>query len=265
MESGRVPALARAALDAPFEFEFAYVDETGDKGDPAVSPGATRTCTLGCVLVPGGDWTDRLDWLTGVRREIRDTYGILLRHELKANVLLRGRGDLRHLGLGGGQRRDVFRRSLGALSVVASGVFAIVIDKEARPMDYRPEDRAWTYLLQRLRIRSEQSGKPIILVHDAGDDATVRAIHRRFRRHSFAPGGSRVSAPLLVEDPVPRDSASSYFVQAADLVAYAGFRRFQAPGAKSGSVCDETMWDELRPVWRTEVTNARRDAIVVWP
>ncbi len=263
MESGRVPALARAALDAPFE--FAYVDETGDKGDPAVSPGATRTYTLGCVLVPGGDWTDRLDWLTGVRREIRDTYGILLRHELKANVLLRGRGDLRHLGLGDGQRRDVFRRSLGALSVVASGVFAIVIDKEARPMDYRPEDRAWTYLLQRLRIRSEQSGKPIILVHDAGDDATVRAIHRRFRRHSFAPGGSRVSAPLLVEDPVPRDSASSYFVQAADLVAYAGFRRFQSPGPKSGSVCDETMWDELRPVWRPEVTNARRDAIVVWP
>ncbi len=102
-------------------------------------------------------------------------------------------------------------------------------------------------------------------MHNAGDDATVRAIHRRFRRHSFAPGGSRVSAPLLVEDPVPRDSASSYFVQAADLVAYAGFRRFQAPGAKSGSVCDETMWDELRSVWRTEVTNARRDAIVVWP
>lgn len=263
MDPGLVPALAKAAIDAPFE--FAYVDETGDKGDPVASPGATRTYTLGCVLVPGGDWTDRLDWLAEVRREMRDTYGILVRHELKANVLLRGRGDLRDLGLGDGQRRDVFRRSLAALSVVASGVFAVVIDKEARPMDFQPEERAWTYLLQRLRIRSEHLGRPIILVHDAGDDATVRAIQRRFRRHSFAPGGRRVSAPLLVEDPVPRDSASSYFIQAADLVAYAAFRRFQAPGARSGSVCDQTMWDELRPVWRTEVTTARRDAIVVWP
>ncbi|WIE67934.1 hypothetical protein [Curtobacterium sp. MCLR17_054] len=90
-------------------------------------------------------------------------------------------------------------------------------------MEYRPEDRAGAYLLQRLRIRSDQPGKPILLVHDVGDDATVRGVHRRFRRHSLA------------------------------------------PGAKTGGVCDETMWDELRPVWRTEVTNARRDAVVVWP
>jgi len=216
--------------------EFAYVDETGDSGDMA--QGGSRTYTLGCVLAPIDHWTDRLDLLSEVRRGIKDTYQIRMRDELKANYLIRPRGPLKNSGLGDGQLRDIYRRMLNGLNVVSSGVFAVVIDKEHLQSGYDPAERAWHFLLQRLRIRSQLMSHPIIVVHDEGEDKRVRRWHRAFRRHSYDPQGRRVQAKLLVEDPVPRASILSYFVQAADLVAYAAFRRVQPPMASKASVCD---------------------------
>ena len=115
--------------------------------------------TLGCVLLPIDNWTDRLDLMVEVRRGIKKTYGVRMRDELKANYLLRGRGPLAGLELGDGQRRDIWQRALGGVSIVASGVFAVVIDKERASGD--PFERAWTYLLQRLRIRSTADQRPI--------------------------------------------------------------------------------------------------------
>jgi hypothetical protein len=243
--------------------EFAYIDESGNTG--LVTKGGTRTYTLGCVVVPLDHWTDRLDLMVEARREIRSTYRIRLRDELKANYLLRGRGPLAELGLGDGQRRDIYRRLLTATGLASSGSFAVVIDKEDARFSGDPAERAWEYLLQRLRIRSERRGHPIIVVHDDGDADRVRKHVRRFRRHSYAPGGKSVTAPMLVEDPVARDSAVSYFVQSADLVAYSAFRRFQPPSARNASVCSEQMWETLSTNWLVEVNPRRSDGIVVYP
>lgn len=243
--------------------EFAYIDESGNTGP--VAKGGTRTFTLGCMLVPVDAWTDRLDVMVEARRSIRRAYGIRMQDELKANYLLKGRGPLHDLQLGDGQRRDIYKRLLHASNIVSSGVFAIVIDKERLSPAKDPFDTAWEYLLQRLRIRSEMAERPIVVVHDDGDRERVRKIHRRFRRFSFAPGGTGVAAPLLVEDPVARDSRNSYFVQSADLLAYSAFRAVQPPSPRQASVCSEQMWGEVRPLWAREVERRRRDGIVVYP
>lgn len=243
--------------------EFAYIDESGNVGAPA--KGGTRSYTLGCVMVPMDHWTDRLGVMVEARSEIRRTYKVLLRSELKANYLLRNRGPLEPLRLGDGQRRDIYKRLLVATNVASSGVFAVIIDKEHPRFSGDPAERAWEYLLQRLRIRSDTMGHPIMVVHDDGDADRVRKHMRRFRRHSWAPGGRSVPAPLLIEDPVPRNSDLSYFIQAADLTAYAAFRRFQPPAVRNGSVCNELMWDVMSARWMTNVSRSRSDGIVVYP
>lgn len=71
---------------------------------------------------------------------------------------------------------------------------------------------------------------------------------------------------LLVDDPVPRRSHQSYFVQLADLVAYSGFRAFVPPGTSIGAVCPADMWDELGAATHTAVSGLRprsRPGIVV--
>lgn len=243
--------------------EFAYVDESGNTG--LTAKGGTRTYTLGCALVPADSWTDRLDLIVEARRQIRDVYGVKMADELKANYLLRSRGPLSDLGLGDGQRRDMYRRLLTATSLVSSSVVAVVVDKEDTSRVKDPFDTAWKFLLQRLRIRSEVMGHPIVLVHDAGEDDRVRKVLRQFRRISYAPGGKRVEARGLIEDPVPRDSSSSYFIQSADLLAYAAFRRVQPPAARQASVCSQEMWGTVAGKWMIKASPRRGDGIVLYP
>ncbi|MGX9921993.1 DUF3800 domain-containing protein [Streptomyces sp. NPDC002248] len=243
-------------------FEWAYVDETGDSG---MSTGGSATYTLACVLVPADGWTQRLDVLTQMRRQLGKRYGVRLRDEIKANYLLRSRGDLKRYSLGDGQRRDIYQTHMKSLMLVSSGVFAVVIDKQKMTKLRDPSEIAWTYLMQRLRERSNQSGVPVALVHDEGEDVKIRAAHRAFRRVSWDARGARVQAPYFVEDPIPRRSNDSYFVQLADLCAYAAFRRIVPPTGKAGSVCNEKMWSELGERVLAEVSTNRPDGIVCWP
>lgn len=248
-----------ASSESP-RLEFAYVDESGDSGS------ASQTYTLGCLLVPADEWTARLDLLIGLRRGIKQSYGVRFRDEIKANYLLRGRGPLKSLQLGDGQRRDIYQRHLRLVRLIGSGAFAVVIQKGLITTGKDPAEQAWLYLFQRLRIRSEKTGVPIVLVHDEGDADRVRRLHRAFRRHSWSAGQQSVTAPLLVEDPVPRRSDQSFFIQTADLLAYAAYRRVHPPeGRSAGSVCNELMWDELGPRVLSEVAHDRVDGIVVWP
>jgi hypothetical protein len=49
----------------------------------------------------------------------------------------------------------------------------------------------------------------------------------------------------LVDDPMPKDSDQSLFIQLADLVAYAAFRNLYPPSNSVGKVVDQNMWNNL--------------------
>jgi hypothetical protein len=74
----------------------AYVDESGNTGDP--SAGGSLTYSLGCVLLYANSWPGAFDKLLDFRRRVRTTFGIPMRAEIKANYLLRNSGDRRLAG-----------------------------------------------------------------------------------------------------------------------------------------------------------------------
>lgn len=228
---------------------IAYIDESGNTGDP--NSGGSLTFTLGCVLVDADAWPATFDGLLRFRRRVKDKFGVHMRSEIKANYLLRNSGDLRRYRLGHGARHVIYRAHLRVLHSLGVRAFAIVVDKRANYSS--PDDcfnTAWESLLQRLERTSTKEDTRFIVVHDEGENDAVRKWVRKARRHltaGSAYGGGTIIAPasLLVDDPVARQSSQSYFIQVADLVAYAAFRSIVAPGPKLAGVCPQGMWGEI--------------------
>lgn len=109
---------------------LAYVDESGDTGDPR--GGGSITYTLGCVLVDADAWPSAFDELLVFRRRIRVTFGVPMRAEIKANYLIRGSGDLRGVALAPAARYLIYRAHLRVLNSLPARAFGVVIDKRAQ-------------------------------------------------------------------------------------------------------------------------------------
>jgi len=253
----------------------AYVDESGNVG--TVGRGATLTFTLACVLMPAADWLPTFDQMIAFRRFLRARFGVPVRAELKATYLLRNQGPhFKEHPLPDGMRRTIYRQAMRLHAKLGLQTFAVVIDKaklEQQRPGLNPRDVAWEYLLQRLERAS--NGEPlgptdILIVHDAGEAEVARRLARKARRHGTAGsqfGTGSISAPFLrlIDDPIPRDSRQSYFVQLADLAAYAAFRRFFPPPERLDQIVPQNMWDELGTARYLPVTGANRLGIVKYP
>ncbi|MGW6280328.1 DUF3800 domain-containing protein [Kribbella sp. NPDC055071] len=229
---------------------LAYVDETGDPG-PISKDGASLCYALGCLIIPIADWPRAFDEIIEFRRRVRDRFGIPMRAELKANYLIRNGGPLRQLKLAPAERSLIYRAHLRMIHSIGGRGFAVVIDKRGSEAP-APEifHTAWETLLQRLERTSHYEKAPFMLIHDDGENDLVRAEVRKARRHMTAGrmhgGGTfRLPAKALIEDPVPRASQHSYFIQTADLLAYAGWRSYLPPSKAVAIVAPSAMWQEL--------------------
>lgn len=225
-----------------------YIDESGDTGSrPA---GGSQTYTLSSVAVPADTWADVFDELVKFRRHLRDRFRLPMRAEVKASWLMRGSGDLRPLGLNDSERRAIFDLHMKFLAWHDLSTFAVVIDKPAsRPPNKDVSEVAWATMFQRLERFATKGGGPIVITHDEGDDVRIRKHARRRRRFGTAGGAFggalRNDFRLMVDDPTPKNSKESYFVQLADLVAYAAFRACVPPRPRRVNVVDARTYSRI--------------------
>ena len=235
--------------NSPGDAILVYVDESGDTG---TIQGSSITYTLGCVMVESSNWVPALDSLKFMRRRFKNSFSIPMNAEIKSNYLIRGSGDIKNLGLAPSQRSWVFREHLRtAQQFGAFGCFAICVRKSPGMAKNQIFQIAWNTLFQRLERTSRANGnRPVILIHDDGENLAVRKMARLSRRHLTAGslfGNSQLINPFgtLIEDPFPKISKESYFIQLADIVAYSAFRRIIPPSKKVGEIVKQNSWSEL--------------------
>ena len=96
------------------------------------------------------------------------------------------------------------------------------------------EEQLFERLLNRIQMNMSISGSRALIISDNGKNYDKMV--RRMRRFNFIPsrfGGAR-NVPLdrIIEDIVYRDSAKSFFIQAADACAFS-LLRFRKPTPKA--------------------------------
>lgn len=265
-ESERIRASGRSANVRPVTL-MAYVDESGDTG--AVSLSGSSSCyALGCVLIELDDWAAAFDRFVTFRRGLRSSLGIPLRQELKANYLIRNSGGLRKLNLSPSQRQYVYREHLRFISQLPARAFAVVTDKKKAGISGSAcFDMTWEMLLQRFERTCTNENKTLLISHDEGDNDSVRRHVRKARRHltagSMLGGGSlHFNADKILDDPVPRASQHSYFIQMADLVAYAGWRSYMKPSKGVAQIVPQSSWSHIGGAVHSAVNRRRLNGSV---
>jgi hypothetical protein len=207
-----------------------YFDESGD---PGYKNSLTHAFALACVIVHDRAWLNTLDQIIAFRRFLRVSFGIQMREELKAGHLIHNNGPFTRLRVGEKARMKIFRMGLRLQAKLGIETFAIVVDKDEmtrRGRNDEAQKKAWQLAYERLERYTADKRDTCMVFPDEGVYDMIRTLLREKRRYSSVPshyGTAPLSRPasFVLEDPSIRKSSESYFVQLADLNAYAAHRR----------------------------------------
>ena len=246
---GAISARPSVLLGTKRRMYLAYVDESGNIG---LGAKGTKTFTLACVIVDTAKWVETFEALLRYRRYLKRKYGLPMRAEVKANYLLGNRQSFAELGLSEGARRKIYRQFLSLQQTLGLICFAIVIRKDLMvDGGIGCREKAWEFLFQRLERFTTNEKAEMILMYDEGEGEIVRAIARKARRAGlvssmYGAGYLKRPASLIFDNAVPKKSHQSYFIQLADLNAYAAFRRLYPPPLKVLQIVPTDTWDALK-------------------
>ena len=89
-------------------------------------------------------------------------------------------------------------------------------------------DKALTYNIQRIEndLNKKDSANKFLIITDEGRVGKMRRVTRRIQRINFIPSqiyprtAYRKEIEGLIEDPLPKSSDESYFIQLADAISY---------------------------------------------
>ena len=215
-----------------------YVDESGDAG---IVNSPTRYFVLTGMVVHELRWHQTLERLINFRLRMRSSFGLLMKEEIHAGSMITRPGPLvrirRH------DRLAIIRHLLDELAAIEFINFINVrVDKLGKPAGYDPFERAWQALIQRFENTLNRRNFPRptnaddkgIIFCDETDGNALRRLYRRMRVFNPIPnmraihGAGYQQRPLvrIVEDPSIRRSHHSYFIQAADVAAFAAYQSY---------------------------------------
>lgn len=247
-----------------------YVDESGD---PGITGSPTRFFVLSGLVVHESNWNVSLDALIAFRRRMNGAFGIKLREEIHASHFINNPGSLSRIRRN--DRLTILRHFANEIARLPQvSVINVVVDKSTKTATYDVHSRAWEALVQRFEntIRFKNFPTPALatdqglIFPDGQPAAKLDLLLRRMRRFNPIPsqlGGHRM-LPLtrIIEDPNYRDSAKSYFVQAADLCAYLLYQHY-APNSYMRRSGGMSYFRRISPVYCRAAATANPLGIVI--
>src|ERR1043165_1141421 len=244
-----------------------YVDESGDTG---VINSPTKHFALSSLVIHELRWQTALQQLLEFRRRMRDKFDLLISEEIHASGMINHPGSL--VRINRNDRLTILRAHLDEITRLPDvNIINVVSDK--RPSDTSDDvfDRTWRALIQRFEDTLSHRNFPGpanpdergLIICDETDQRLNRLLRKMRRynpiphRSSFGPGYRDLRLQYIIEDPVHRDSKSTYFLQAVDTTAFFLYQEL-APNSFIRRKGAKKYFRRLLPVLCTVATTANR-------
>lgn len=217
-----------------------YLDESGDQGQFYVYT---------ALAIREDNWRAALNRIKALRKQLKDDWGLPMNHELHAWKFLSGKNDLGPKLIGKAARHKMFKQVLKEIAGIRSfGLFNSV---------NKNEQYAYERLINRLEATMRAKDSRALLICDDGQEAEMTKRIRKMNVINYIPSNrgvwpdgrdaKNIKLDRIIEDPIFKDSAQSYFIQLVDFCAYALLRR-ERPLASREEFGMSKMFKELEPI-----------------
>jgi Protein of unknown function (DUF3800) len=201
-----------------------YYDESGDDGFPAY---ASPLFVLSAVYCPALDWRENFDIIAGFRRQLSKDFNLPFQLEIHTRELLLNKKPYAPLQMTGAERTEIIIRFCQlAAQLSLRAISTVVIKPWIKNTQFPVLDRALSYSVNRIETDlGGSSANRFLIITDDGRVAKMRSTTRRMQKINYVPSQFE-NAPYkkeirhLIEDPLPKDSRESYFIQLADMLAF---------------------------------------------
>jgi hypothetical protein len=207
-----------------------YIDESGDVG---TNNSPTNYFILSAIVLHETNWQNILDDLILFRKSLKKQYGLLMKEEIHAAEFVNGGSNLKN-NITRNDKLDIMKKCLKWLDNRTDiSIVTVRCDKNAnKSKDIF--DFTWKVLIQRFDNTLAYNNFPNatgsdkgLIISDNTNGGKLTELLRKMRRFnqipnalSYGSGARNMTLRAVVEDPVMRDSANSYFHQMVDVVAY---------------------------------------------
>jgi hypothetical protein len=205
---------------------LAYFDESGDDGFPASS---SPLFTLCCCYLGYLEWKPTYNALVDFRRRMKTEFGLPVKAEFHTRYFLLNKNPYRDLAIADKDRVSIVSEYCKLIAQLNLKIVnTVVVKNRIVAKKYDVLDWALKMSIQRLENDLNPSLNPtsrFLMITDEGRVGKMRSTARRMQKVNFIPSkfdsnSYRKEIEALIEDPLPKDSKDSYFIQTADLVAF---------------------------------------------
>ncbi len=204
---------------------LAYYDETGDEGLPGSSP----LFALTAFYLHDSHWKDVFTEVKTFRSEIKQRYGLPISAEIHTKRFLLNKKEYRSFNISDDERVMIIDLFCELVAQLPVKIVNTVINKTIirNTATYDVLDNALTYSIQRIEndLNGLGASERFMIITDEGRLGKMQYIARKRQRINYIPSqygpqSYRREIKLLIEDPLPKNSLQSYFIQVSDMVSY---------------------------------------------
>ncbi len=206
---------------------ISYFDETGDDGYPKYT---TKLFVMTSIYMHYQNWKSNYEQIKEFRLYLKNRYNFPIKLEFHTNDFLLGKKPYTGMGITKDQKRIILFEFFDFLSSLDVKIINVVINKTKITDNYDVLGNAFTYNIQRIEndLKSIDPASRFMIITDEGRIEKMVKTARKIQAinyipSKFGPLKYRNDIQKLIEDPLPKRSEDSYFIQLSDMVSFMVF------------------------------------------
>lgn len=202
---------------------LAYFDESGDDGYPEMS---SPLFVLTAIYLHNSSWKENYQKIYSFRKKLKEIYNLPVKIEFHTRHFIQDKYPYHGL-YSCETRKKILEEYFSLIKTLDIKIINVVINKLKIKNQYNVLENAFKYAIQRIEndMKFSLLKKQYIIITDEGRvnkmTRTSRAVQKiNYIPSHFSNNTYREEIKYLIEDPLPKKSQNSYFIQLSDLISY---------------------------------------------